>query len=126
MADYALHSEVRRDLLTGLGTLTIGGVAAALPGRAGAASAAGADPRAGSGRVAAPSIFLRRYPKLPRVNISPYSGVDPPTEASGISMSGALWYQRRILLRWHNHYVLAGYPAWNCNARSPGDVDHVG
>src|SRR6266403_2088343 len=58
MTDDILHSVVRRELLTGLGTLAIGGVAATLVGREGSASAASADAYNSSGRVAPPSICV--------------------------------------------------------------------
>ena len=58
MTDDKLHSVVRRELLTGLGTLAIGGVTATLVGREGLASAASADAYTSSGRVAAPSICV--------------------------------------------------------------------
>jgi len=58
VTDDTLHSLVRRDLLSGLGTLAIGGVAAALVGRAGPASAAPGDAYAKSGGGAAPSICV--------------------------------------------------------------------
>jgi len=51
MTDDILHSVARRELLTGLGTLAIGGVSAALVGREGLARAAPADAYNGSGRV---------------------------------------------------------------------------
>jgi hypothetical protein len=58
MTDDKLHSVARRELLTGLGTLAIGGVAATLVGREGLASAASADAYNSSGRVAPPSICV--------------------------------------------------------------------
>ncbi len=58
MTDDILHSVARRELLTGLGTLAIGGVSAALVGREGLARAAPADAYNGSGRAAAPSICV--------------------------------------------------------------------
>jgi 2-haloacid dehalogenase len=58
MTGDKLHSVARRELLTGLGTLAIGGVAATLVGREGLASTASADAYNSSGRVAAPSICV--------------------------------------------------------------------
>jgi 2-haloacid dehalogenase len=58
VTDDTLHSLVRRDLLSGLGTLAIGGVAAALLGRAAPASAAPGDAYAKSGGGAGPSICV--------------------------------------------------------------------
>src|SRR5882724_11992149 len=58
MTDDILHSVARRELVTGLGTLAIGGVSAALVGREGLASAGPTDAYNGSGRVAPPSICV--------------------------------------------------------------------
>jgi hypothetical protein len=67
MTDDVLHSDVCRDLRTGLGTLAIGGVAAALVGRAGLV---GADTYASSGRVAGPLIWcIRRQREVARHRI---------------------------------------------------------
>ena len=58
MSDDTLQSPVRRDLLAGLGTLAIGGVAAGLVVRAGSANATPADADAKSGGGTGPSICV--------------------------------------------------------------------
>jgi 2-haloacid dehalogenase len=58
MTDDILHSLVRRNLLSGLGTLAMGGAAGALVGSAGTASAAPADVDAKSGGGVGPSICV--------------------------------------------------------------------
>ena len=58
MTDDTLQSPVRRDLLAGLGTLAIGGVAAAVAVRGGPANATSADAYANSGGGAGPTICV--------------------------------------------------------------------
>jgi hypothetical protein len=72
MTDDVLHSDVRRDLLTGLGTLAISGVAVALGGRAGLAGAAPADTYASMyGTRLGPKALAAREPLSP-----PYRWLD--------------------------------------------------
>jgi 2-haloacid dehalogenase len=58
MTDETLRSPVRRDLLAGLGSLAIGGVAAALVVRTGSANATPADAYAKGGGGEGPSICV--------------------------------------------------------------------
>jgi 2-haloacid dehalogenase len=58
MTDNIVASQVRRDLLSGLGTLAIGSVAVAMVGRAGPAISSPADVYAKSGVSAVPSICV--------------------------------------------------------------------
>jgi 2-haloacid dehalogenase len=58
MTDNIVASQVRRDLLSGLGTLAIGSVAVAMVGREGSAISSPADGYAKSGVSAVPSICV--------------------------------------------------------------------
>jgi 2-haloacid dehalogenase len=58
MTDNIVASQVRRDLLSGLGTLAIGSVAVAMVGREGSAISSPADVYAKSGVSAVPSICV--------------------------------------------------------------------
>ncbi len=58
MSDDVLPSVDRRNLLAGLGSLGLGGVAVSLAGRAGSAMAASTDGPTAGDRVAAPSICV--------------------------------------------------------------------